>query len=194
MATVLRSRCAFARLFAGKSKGILNNTIDSGAKFFPESQSINFLTSQYSSFAKSPFVDKITEQYNYEITKNPTEWKFVERLMPFKTIPQVVPKESYPSGWIPPKEEARKLPYFIPRTKNYAIPIYLQLSFKGNRKITQLKKIEGDIWLMNDDIKHLLKTKHKRYVETRVHEVARFIEIKGDYVNDMKEWAFSKGF
>ncbi|CAG9788258.1 unnamed protein product [Diatraea saccharalis] len=194
MATVLRSRCAFARLFTRKSNRILNNTIDSVTGLIPESQSVTFLTRQYSNYAKSPFADRITEQYNYEIVKNPPEWKYVERLMPFETIPQVIPKESYPGQWVPPKDEAKSLPFFISRTKNHDIPIYMETTFKGNRRITKIKKIDGDIWLMNDEIKHLLKTKYKRYVETRVHELARFIEIKGDYVNDMKEWAYSKGF
>lgn len=62
------------------------------------------------------------------------------------------------------------------------------------RKISQIKKIEGDIWLFNDDIKSYLKKKTKRHVETRVQEVARFIEVKGDHVNDLIKWAYSKGF
>lgn len=40
MATVLRSQCAFARLFAGKTVQILNNSTDLGAKLGPGSQSV----------------------------------------------------------------------------------------------------------------------------------------------------------
>lgn len=115
-------------------------------------------------------------------------------MLPFDTIPQVTPKESYPSGWIPPKEEAKNLPYFIARTKNHELPIYLNITYRGIRQITKIKRIEGDIWLLNDEIKQYLKEKNKRYVETRVHEVGRFIETKGDYVNDLVQWAHSKGF
>lgn len=149
---------------------------------------------KYSSFSQSPFVHKIEEQYDYEIVKNPPEWAYVERLLPFETIPEVILKDNYPSGWIPPQEEARNLPYFIPRTKNHQIPIYLCLSHKGNRKISKIKKIEGDIWLMNDELKAYLEKVNNRYVETRVHEMGKFIEVKGDFVNPLKEWAFSKGF
>ncbi|XP_028175526.1 probable 39S ribosomal protein L49, mitochondrial [Ostrinia furnacalis] len=194
MATVLRSRCAFARLFAGKTGQILNNSTDLGIKSAPESLSTTLASRSYSSYAKSPFADKISEQYNYEIVKNPPEWAFVEQLLPFETIPKVKPKDSYPSGWVPPKEEAVNHPYFLKRNKNHEIPIYLNLYNRGARKITRLKGIDGDIWLLNDEIKSLLKKKHNKYVETRVHELGTFIDVKGDYVNDLQEWAFSKGF
>lgn len=149
---------------------------------------------KYSTYSRSPFVHKIEEQYDFEVVKNPPEWKYVERLLPFDTIPEVTPKESYPSGWVPPKEEAKNLPYFIQRTKNHEIPIYLCLTHRGERKISMIKKIEGDIWLMNDLIKDHLAKVSNRYVETRVHELGKFIEVKGDFVNALKEWAYSHGF
>lgn len=62
------------------------------------------------------------------------------------------------------------------------------------RKISRIKKIEGDIWMMNSELKAYLKRKHNKYIETRVHELAKSIETKGDYVNDLLQWAYSKGF
>lgn len=152
------------------------------------------VTRCYSNYANSPFVRKVKEQYEFEVVKNPTDWEYVQRLLPFEAIPKVKPKDSYPSGWIPPKEEATTLPYFITRTKNAEIPIYLDITFRGQRKISIIKKIEGDIWLMNDEIKSYLKNKNNRYIQTRVHELGRFIEAKGDYVSDLREWALSKGY
>lgn len=172
MATVLRTHSAFARLLVGKNGRILNNSLDLGAKLLPESQ-LALSSKHYSSYGKSPFVRKIKEQYNYEIEKNPPEWEYVKRLLPFTTIPKIIPKDSYPSGWVPPKEEALNHPYFLSRTKNAELPIYLKITYRGMRKISIIRKIEGDIWLLNDEIKQYLKQKNKRYVETRVHEVAR---------------------
>ncbi|XP_063364757.1 large ribosomal subunit protein mL49 [Cydia amplana] len=193
MAAMWRAQCAFARLFTGKTGQILNNAADFGTKLAPESLSV-LVSRNYSNYKNSPLVHKITEQYEYEIVKNPAEWTYVERLLPFETIPEVQPKANYPSGWVPPKDEALELPYFISRTKNHALPIYLLTTFKGGRKITMIKKIDGDIWQMNDEVKEFLEEKMKRYVETRVHELGRFIEVKGDYVNDLRDWAHSKGF
>lgn len=153
------------------------------------------ISKKYSNYAHSPFVTKVKkEKYDFDIVKNPPEWTYVERLLPFNTIPAVKPKDNYPSGWIPPKEEAKNLPFFIPRSRRHEIPIYLNVTYRGIRKITKIKRIEGDIWLLNDEIKSYLKEKNKRYVETRVQEVGRFIEVKGDFVNDLLEWAHSKGF
>lgn len=149
---------------------------------------------KYSNYAHSPFVEKIKEQYKYEIVKDPPEWKYIERLLPFETIPEVTPKDYFPSGWLPPKEDAKEGLYFIERTKNHQLPIYLHLSCRGSRKISMIKKIDGDIWLLNDEIKAYLKEKHYKYIETRVHELAKFIEVKGDYVNDLRNWAHLKGF
>lgn len=192
MATVLRSRCALARLFVGKTGQILNNSTDLGTKLAPESQLV--ISRYYSSYQRSPFVEKINQNYEYEVFKNPPEWEYVQRLMPFETIPKVKPKENYPSGWVPPKEDAVNHPYFIPRTKNGELPIYLGITFRGMRHITKIKKIEGDLWVMNDEIKQYLKNIHSKSFVTRVHDFAKFIEIKGDHVNVLKEWALSKGF
>ncbi|XP_013136263.1 PREDICTED: 39S ribosomal protein L49, mitochondrial [Papilio polytes] len=192
MATVWRSQCAFARLFIGKIAQNPNNSPDLCTKLFRGPISVT--SRNYSNYANSPFIDKIKEQYEYDVVKNPSEWIYVERLLPFDTIPAVRPKEKYPSGWIPPKEEALNLPYFISRTKNHELPIYLNITFRGMRKITQIKKIEGDIWLLNDILKTHLKESAGQYVETRVHELGKFIEVKGDYVNIVRDWAHSKGF
>ncbi|XP_068631002.1 large ribosomal subunit protein mL49 [Battus philenor] len=194
MATVWRAQSAFARLFVGKIAQIPNNCADLSSKLSPGPLSVACASRNYSNYAHSPFVNKIREQYEYEVVKNPPEWKYVERLLPFETIPAVTPKENYPSGWIPPREEAKNLPYYMSRTRNHEVPIYLHVTFRGMRKITKIKKIEGDIWLFNDIIKAHLKETSGKYVETRVHELGQFIEVKGDYVNILRDWAHSKGF
>ncbi|KPI90970.1 putative 39S ribosomal protein L49, mitochondrial [Papilio xuthus] len=192
MATVWRSQCAFARLLIGKIAQNPNNSPDLCTKLFQGPISVT--SRNYSNYANSPFIERIKEQYEYDIIKNPPEWAYVERLLPFDTIPVVTPKENYPSGWIPPREEAVHLPYFVSRTKNHELPIYLNITYRGMRKITKIKKIEGDIWLLNDTLKAHLKETAGKYVETRVHELGKFIEVKGDYVNVIRNWAHSKGF
>ncbi|VVC99488.1 unnamed protein product [Leptidea sinapis] len=184
MATVWRSQCTFTRILSGKTCRILNNAADLGSKLSPTSQSVT--SRKYSNYAHSPLVKHIKEQYEFEVVKKPPEWTYVQRLLPFDTIPQVTPKESYPSGWIPPKDEAKNLPFFIERTRNHELPIYLDITFRGMRKVSAIRKIEGDIWLMNDEVKEYLKNKYCRYVETRVHELGGFIEVKGDFVNALR--------
>ncbi|GBP53276.1 Probable 39S ribosomal protein L49, mitochondrial [Eumeta japonica] len=192
MAAVWRSCGPFLKGFAGKTSQIPNNAADFIGRLRPVP--VLILPVNYSSYAKSPFVYKIEERYNYDVVKKPIEWKYVERLLPFETIPNPLIKDKYPSGWVPPKEEAKELPYFIHRSKNHFLPVYLKISLRGSKKISIIRKIDGDIWLLNDELKKFLKDKNKMYVETRVHELAQFIEVKGDYVIDIRNWALSKGF
>lgn len=152
------------------------------------------LSKSYSNYAASPYVHRIKEEYDYDVVRNAPEWTYVTRLMPFETIPAISSKEKYPSGWIPPREEAKQLPFFIARTKNHNVPIYLNVFYRIDKKISKIKRIEGDIWALNDEIKFYLKEKHGKYIESRVHEMARFIEVKGDYVLNLRAWAYSKGF
>ena len=41
------------------------------------------------------------------------------------------------------------LPFFVPRTKNHMVPVYLNFeAVRDERKITIIKHIEGDIWVI----------------------------------------------
>lgn len=43
-----------------------------------------------------------SEYTDFEIIENPPEWKYVERILPMKYIPNPKVKDTYPSGWQPP--------------------------------------------------------------------------------------------
>jgi len=133
---------------------------------------------------------------DFEISKDPNEWKCVERVLPIKYIPK--PKVfdgPAPSGWVQPEDESRKLPYFVIRSKNHMQPVYLQLSFRLSRKITVIKRIQGNIWEMEKELKaHLMKKTKRPLLASRVHELAGKIIIRGDYVALVKQWMDTKGF
>lgn len=40
-----------------------------------------------------------------------------------------------------------ELPYYIPRTKNHMMPVYLEQSTETLRKFTKVCHIRGDIWV-----------------------------------------------
>lgn len=163
---------------------------------------------------------------DYEVSKDPNEWKFVERTFGLKYIPE--PKKfdgPAPSGWIQPKsnlythnllinfslqidynnvfllrfqtEEALKLPYFISRTKNHQQPVYLRIKIVRQVRDTVVKKIEGDIWQLQEDLKKYLTSKSKRYVVNIaccVDEMGGKLTFRGDHVNHIKNWMNEKGF
>ncbi|XP_067012079.2 large ribosomal subunit protein mL49 [Anabrus simplex] len=147
-----------------------------------------------SSYRSSP-IEGPPEQYTgYEISNSPEEWKFVERLLPLKVVPEPVPKSEYPSGWKPPSDECLRYPYYIERSKNHMLPVYLDLSYRGMRKITKLKRIHGDIWALEKELKDYLEEKNQKIVTSQVHEQCGHIFFKGDHVHYCQEWLLSKGF
>lgn len=114
---------------------------------------------------------------------NPPEWKYVEQLINTGVVPTPIFKAEYPSGWVPPDpEKYKKLPYFVERTRNHMVPVYLNIAFHGLRRHTLLKNIEGDIWKLEKDLHDLIEQRAKKRIYSRINEMNRRIVFKGDYV------------
>lgn len=47
--------------------------------------------------------------YQYEVTNDPKDWQYVEKLLPLEIVPVPKPKSHYPSGWRPCKGNAKLL-------------------------------------------------------------------------------------
>lgn len=103
-------------------------------------------------------------------------------------------KESYPSGWKPQDPSCVNNPYYIARTRNHMLPVYLKLSHRNLRKLTQVKRIQGDIWKLASELKEYTEQKMNRKVATQVNELAGQILLKGDYVAYVEEYLLNKGF
>lgn len=129
----------------------------------------------------------------YEVTSNPEEWKYVERILPLTVVPDPKPKESYPSGWIPQSPGAVKLPYFVERTKNHMMPVYLEFGFRNIRRLTVIKKIQGDIWLLENELRGFLQKENYVPLRSQVNEFTRIITFHGDHVNAIKYYLTKKG-
>lgn len=156
---------------------------------------------RWNNFKASGLYKDPSNYTGFEITSDPNEWKYVERLFPYKTVPAPpMNVETTPSGWVPPKEPDTNLPYFVPRTKNYMHPVYLILSKRGMRRLTYVRKIQGDIWQFESDLKsHIeyLQPAHKKRVKmvsSRINEPAGVVIFQGDFVSIVNRWLQSKGF
>lgn len=129
-----------------------------------------------------------------EVIKNPPEWKYVEELIGQSTIPLPLVKSEYPSGWTPPNPaKYKKLPYFVARSKNFMVPVYLQIKFNGLSRRSILKNVEGDIWKLEKELHELIERKANRRVFSRINEMNRQIMFKGDYVMLIEKYLISKG-
>ncbi|KAG8438000.1 hypothetical protein GDO86_008619 [Hymenochirus boettgeri] len=122
------------------------------------------------------------------------EYHFVERLIPPSRVPEP-PKHTAPtqSGWIPPKGPPHHLPYFVRRSRMHNVPVYTDITH-GNRQMTVIRKIEGDIWALETEVRDFLTQVIGKTPPTQVNEISRSIRVKGYYDKELKTWLAEKGF
>lgn len=74
------------------------------------------------------------------------------------------------------------------------IPVYLHKKFRGQRQITQLRKVEGDIWKLEDDLRQKIEKVIQKPVASRINEMSRVIQFHGDHVEIVRDFLIKKGF
>lgn len=123
------------------------------------------------------------------------EYHFVERLLPPASIPKPPKHEHYPtpSGWQPPRDPAPSLPYFVRRSRMHNIPVYRDITH-GNRQMTVIRKVEGDIWALQKDVEDFLSPLLGKTPVTQVNEVTGTLRVKGYFDQQLKAWLLEKGF
>nr|XP_058159255.1 large ribosomal subunit protein mL49-like [Dasypus novemcinctus] len=123
------------------------------------------------------------------------EYQFVERLIPPTSIPKPPKHEQYstPSGWQPPQDTPPNLPYFVRRSRMHNIPVYKDITH-GNRQMTVIRKVEGDIWALQKDVEDFLSPLLGKTPVTQVNEVTGTLRVKGYVDQQLKAWLLEKGF
>jgi len=158
-------------------------------------RTISIFPSLSSNFRASELFKGIEQHPEVEVIWNPPEWKYVEYLLGKKTVPIPKVKQEYPSGWTPPDPAKYKnFPYFIERTRNYMLPVYLNTKFRGLRRITKITGIEGDIWKLEADLHQLIEKRAKKKIYSRINEMNRQIVFRGDFVTLVKKHLIAQGF
>lgn len=67
------------------------------------------------------------------------------------------------------------------------MPVYLESKRRGHQKRTIIRKIDGDIWLLEQQLRVFLEdVTRPKPVWMQVDEFARKIRIRGDHVNAVK--------
>ncbi|XP_070578912.1 large ribosomal subunit protein mL49-like [Ptychodera flava] len=130
-----------------------------------------------------------------DVLESKEDFKYVERLLPQLQVPSPPKHSEYPtpSGWMPPKDKSTKLPYFVKRTRLHNWPVYTLIKNGGTRQLTVVRKIEGDIWALEKDLRQHLESIVGHTIASHVNEVGMFIHYKGIYENEVKEWLKEKG-
>ncbi|XP_075043853.1 large ribosomal subunit protein mL49 [Mixophyes fleayi] len=135
----------------------------------------------------------VTSQYP-GIIESHEEFHFVERLIPPTQVPKP-PKHTgiTPSGWIPPKDTPTDLPYIVRRSRMHNIPVYTDITH-GNRHMTVIRKIEGDIWALEAEVRDFLTELTGKTPAIQVNEISHTIRVKGYYDKELQVWLSEKGF
>ncbi|XP_024885265.1 probable 39S ribosomal protein L49, mitochondrial isoform X2 [Temnothorax curvispinosus] len=156
---------------------------------------LSYIQQRWGSYKSSSKYTTPEDYTDYEITKDPTEWKYVERVLRYKIIPKPATGDiKFSSGYKPASALPTDYTYFVERTKNYMQPVYLTRSLRGAKKVTEITKIQGDIWALERDMKRFLEERMRKKVASQIHEFAGIIKFKGDCVSRVKEWMDMKGF
>ncbi|XP_066245878.1 large ribosomal subunit protein mL49 [Euwallacea similis] len=161
---------------------------------------ISILAQKVSQIRESSYLSSLqledidTPSRQYETTKDPIDWQYVQQVLPPTVVPEPLKKDRYPSGWKPQVENLMDRPYCVLRTKNHMIPCYLKISNLKTKKTTFLKNIKGDIWLLEKEIREFLAPQFFQPIRTQVNEFAGYIRIHGDYVNAVKYFLEQRGY
>nr|ADD38496.1 Probable 39S ribosomal protein L49, mitochondrial [Lepeophtheirus salmonis] len=124
------------------------------------------------------------------------EWHFVERLTSnvSTVIPTPPPKDLYPSGFYLPTAKFGDNRYFISRTSTYMLPVYLERSFKNQIMTSKIRKVDGDLFALRDDLDAFLFEKYQMQFISQVAELFGKVSYRGDFIEDFKEFCRLKGF
>ncbi|XP_076756924.1 mitochondrial ribosomal protein L49 [Xylocopa sonorina] len=180
-----RSRVSSIILGSRDGPGSLNKSLRSVAQ----------IQKRWGTYRATDQYKESTNYTDYEVTRDPQEWECVERLLKPKVIPvPCLENKEFPSGWKPPVCKPHDYPYYIQRTRNYMQPVYLEISYRGTRRITTVRKIHGDIWALESELKEYINKYAKKPIGVRTNELIGEIKFRGDYVNIVKKWMDEKGF
>ncbi|MFH4982522.1 hypothetical protein AB6A40_009231 [Gnathostoma spinigerum] len=132
------------------------------------------------------------------------DWKYVERLMPVRVIPDVPKHDKYPtpSGWRPPNPPP-DLSYYIGRNRKHLPALYLE-SRRDNLnpetmnfdyvELVVVKNIHGDVFACERDMRRYLEEKLGHPIATNVDELKGQIKVKGADRSLIENFIFDSGF
>lgn len=73
------------------------------------------------------------------------------------------------------------------------LPVYKDITH-GNRHMTVIRKVEGDIWALQKDVEEFLSSLLGKTPVTQVNEVTGTLRVKGYFDEQLKAWLLEKGF
>ncbi|XP_066981894.1 large ribosomal subunit protein mL49 [Macrobrachium rosenbergii] len=125
------------------------------------------------------------------------EWPFVERVLPLTKIPTPTakPGEVMPSGWVAPSAKPGDCSYYINRNANHMLPVYIIHQPIMSRFFTIIRHVEGDIFALGEEVRKVVsETNPQKHAVLQVNESQRWIKVKGNHYQALKDFLLSRGF
>ncbi|KAM7203170.1 Mitochondrial large subunit ribosomal protein (Img2) domain containing protein [Naviculisporaceae sp. PSN 640] len=102
----------------------------------------------------------------------------------------VAPKQTKPAPVQNPAPRG-PAPFVISRTASQNLPVYLECKRGGNKKLTLIRKLEGDRTVLAQWLAEDFGLEKKK---VRVKAPTNHVELEGEYVEDVKKWLLARGF
>ncbi|KAI8073287.1 ribosomal protein L49/IMG2 [Gongronella butleri] len=87
---------------------------------------------------------------------------------------------------------AKQSSYLVSRTTNKGLPVYSDIKNGGTKHLTIIRRVEGDVEALRTELAAMFPEAPKNHV--RINPTNNHIVIKGNYVNEIKQWLVAKGF
>ena len=131
---------------------------------------------------------------DFVASDDPEEWKNVERLIPPELVPDIPDAQEYPSGFQPPMARPGDYPYYVQRTTNHMMPVYLIYDRSKQDTRTVIRRADGNLFQLRDDLRKFLFSRYNKDFISQVAEVYGRVAFRGDFETDFKEFLLNKGF
>ncbi|KAJ1994401.1 mitochondrial large ribosomal subunit [Coemansia spiralis] len=80
-------------------------------------------------------------------------------------------------------------PYYVHRTRFQTLPVYSDIKNGKTRKLTLIRRIEGDIGALREEL-----SRHLDDSSIQIKSISNQLVIKGDRTKEVREWLTVKGF
>ncbi|KAL8278037.1 hypothetical protein RQP46_009497 [Phenoliferia psychrophenolica] len=90
---------------------------------------------------------------------------------------------------LPPTPALSTPAYSIKRTSSGFLPVYMDVKSGGQRLTTIVRKVDGDLNALRRDLTEAMPN-----IQVYTKPAARQVVLRGDWVQETKEWLGERGF
>ncbi|GAM83242.1 hypothetical protein ANO11243_012280 [Dothideomycetidae sp. 11243] len=92
---------------------------------------------------------------------------------------------------IPASQQSPNLPYYVTRTPSNELPVYNLAKAGGNKPLTRIRKIDGDIEALREALQHHFQLKRD---ECTVNHLTRQVLVKGHVRREIEAFLKARNF